>query len=241
MSLDALERFRYTYPVKEEIPLEQMRQKKIELVALAGHAESIRDYGGVWGVDGLYLLQGAKILQCSYAEMIDQTLTDGFWELVTEIQRTNDVEVHAHEMDFRIPTIYSSLRDVDVSLLYDVLLHQDNAVEVIRNVLSRTKTCVFVAQPTLKEELFPFPGSSVCLQFWPEELKDLMRFPVWWPKQDAPDHFDTRYWMWGHTCSFLRSVFFGYGWELSHLGAYYLSRHWDYALMQFVPRGTEEG
>lgn len=236
MPLTKLDRFRFAYPVQEEISLARLRQEKIGLASLVGQAESIRDYGGVWGVNGLYLLECARNLRCSYAEMIDQTLTSEFWEHAKELQRTTAVDIQARELDFRVPGIYSSLKEVEVSLLYEVLLHQDNAVEVIKNVLSRTTRSVFVAQPTLKEDLFTLPGSTTCIQFWPEELKDLLRFPVWWPKQDAPDHFDTRYWMWGQTCSFLRSVFFGYGWELDHLSAFHLSPYWNYALMRFVPR-----
>lgn len=241
MSAPSLESFRFTYPVKEEIPLEQLRKTKIALASLAGRAESIRDYGGVWWVNGLYLLQCAKNLQCSYAEMVDHTLTEEFWHLARELQSTNRIEIQARAVDFREPAIYSSMKVVDVSLLYEVLLHQDNAVEVIKNVLSRTKSSVFVAQPVLKEELFPLPGSTSCLQYWPEELKDLLRFPVWWPKaDDTPELFNTSFWMWGQTCSFLRSVFRGYGWKLDHLSAFRLSAHWNYALMRFIPRSTAD-
>jgi len=77
--------------------------------------------------------------------------------------------------NFRYPAAYVGLEPVDASILFEVLLHQENYSEVVRNVTNTSTKFVCVAQPCLREEWFPLPASSTLLQFWDEELKDEIR------------------------------------------------------------------
>jgi hypothetical protein len=221
---------------EQSMPLEAIKRLKVKLAVDIGQANSIRDFGGLWGVLGLYLLEGAKGLQCHYAEMIDVTPREEFVVKAKELESATGCQVKMTRADFRYPQAYEALEPVDVSLLYEVLLHQDNFPEVIRNVTAKTRKTICVAQPVLKEEICLLPNGCVNLQFYPEELKDLIRPPDWWPKESPANRFVTNKWMWGQTASLLDSVFYGYGWGLDFLDTYHLSPYWDYALMRFVPR-----
>lgn len=230
------DRFRYSYDLLPAISIAEIRERKIALVAGYGQADSIRDYGGLWGVFGLYLLQGAKALGCKSAEMIDVTPRAEFAAAISELQAQMAIEVTMTQADFRNPDIYKALDAKSVSLLFEVVLHQDNAEEVIKNVLAKTTSCVCFAQPVLKEEVFQLPNGCVNLQFFPEDLKDALRIPDWWPKEPPVERFTTRYWMWGQTASYIQSIFHGHGWRLDFIEAYDLTENWNYALMRFVPR-----
>jgi hypothetical protein len=232
------EQFRLRFPVNASVPFNTIKQLKIDLVGGIGEASSIRDYGGLWGVFGLYLLEGAKALHCSTAEMVDVTPRPQFDEAVAALKRALPITVTMVQADFRDAALFKTLRPVDVSLLYDVLLHQDDAVEVMKNVAGETTKCVCIAQPVLKEEVFPLPNGTVNLQFYPEELKDMLRFPGWWHKEPTTPRFSTSFWMWGQTVSYLKSVMQGYGWMLSYREVYELSPYWNYALLRFVPEDS---
>ncbi|HXG35588.1 MAG TPA: hypothetical protein VNL15_01320 [Dehalococcoidia bacterium] len=231
---DEFRRFQFQYPVSSRSW--DIKQTKLGLIAQVGRAASLRDFGGLWGVHGFYLLEGARALGCRYAQMIDGMLSEEFEEKARALQASTRVQVEMKQADFREPDLYKSLALVEVSLLFDVMLHEDNPEEIIKNVLSRTTRYVCLAQPVLKEELFILPNGTVNLQFYPNELKDLLRDPYWWPPEPVIPRFDPAYWMWGQTVSYLKSVFHGYGWEMQHLEAYNLSRCWNYALLRFVPR-----
>lgn len=231
-------KFRYQSQVGPRQTYQQVKQHKLDLIASVGHASSIRDFGGLWGVHGLYLLQGAKSLQCQFAEMVDVTPIPQFEENIAELRRSLPIQVSMLQGDFRDAKIFSSMIPVDVSLLYEVLLHQDNAVEVIKNVVSRTRHSICVAQPVLKESLFALPNGTVNLQFYPEELKDALRYAGWWEKESITERFTTGNWMWGQTTSYLMSVFHGYAWEPTQVTIYDASEYWNYALIRFTPRAT---
>jgi hypothetical protein len=228
-------RFRACIRLQPPQTYEQIMQRKIELIAGIGKATSIRDFGGVWGVNGLYLIEGARALGCQRAEMVDFSATPELEDRLDALRKELSLEVRMTLGDFREAELIEKLQSVDVSILYEVLLHQDNAVEVVKNVASKTTRCLCVAQPVLKESFFSLPNGAVNLQFYPEELKDELRFPGWWEAEPRTDRFDTRYWMWGQTPSYLKSVLQGYGWQPAYEALYEASEHWDYVLMRFVP------
>jgi hypothetical protein len=93
-----------------------------------------------------------------------------------------------------------------------------------------------VAQPVLSDGLFALPNGCVNLQFYPLDLKEAIRCPVFWPLQPGGDTFSFALWIWGQTASFLTSVFHGYGWDRSHLRVFHVSDCWHYAFMRFLPR-----
>jgi glycosyltransferase involved in cell wall biosynthesis len=231
-------RFGFQSPLQPRQTHERIKQLKLDLITSLGSAASIRDFGGLWGVDGLYLLEGAKALGCSFADMVDVTPRPEFDEKVAELRRIMPLEVRMIHGDFRDSRLFLRLAPVEVALLYDVLLHQDNVVEVIKNVASKTTRFICVAQPVMKEELFALPNGAVNLQFYPEELKDQLRYSGWWEKEPRTDYFSPAFWMWGQTTSYLTSIFHGYGWEANSLDTYEASEFWNYALIRFGPRQT---
>lgn len=233
--VNRFERFHLKYPILPKLSMSEIKQKKLSFIKDIGNANSIRDYGGLWGVSGLYLLEGAKILNCSYAEMIDVTPIKEFYDKVENIKKEKEIQVVMKTADFRDPVLFQSLNSVDISLLYEVMLHQDNAVEIIKNVLSKTLKYVCIAQPTMREDLFILPNGCVNLQFYSEELKDILRND-YWPREPVITKFETQYWMWGQTVSYFKSVFFGLGWDMKTLEVYRLSEYWNYSLMRFIPR-----
>jgi hypothetical protein len=233
--VDRFEKFYLKYPIQPKLSIEEIKQKKLSFIKDIGNANSIRDYGGLWGVVGLYLLEGARALNCSYAEMIDATPIKEFSEKVENLKKELDIQVTMKTADFRDSVLFKTLDPVDVSLLYEVILHQENAVEVLKNCVSKTLKYVCIAQPTLMEDSFILPNGCVNLQFYPEELKDILRCD-YWPKEPVITKFETQYWMWGQTVSYFKSVLFGLGWDIKRLEVYQLSEFWNYSLMLFVPK-----
>jgi hypothetical protein len=233
--VEALERFRVQQRVLPELTIENIQRQKIALIAEIGKADSIRDFGGLWGVHGLYLLEGARVLESDFAEMIDVTPVEEFVVNARRLQQERAIQINMIEADFRTPDLFEILRPVDVALLYDVLLHQDTAVEVIKGVTATTRECICVAQPVLKEEIFTLPNAAVNLQFYGEELKDELRTGSWWPKEAPVRRFDQSKWLWGQTASFLRSLFTGYGWRVEYEQAHEMGVYWTYALARFAP------
>ena len=231
----ALTRFAVDERVCAPLAVDEIRAEKLAMIERLGHAGSLRDFGGLWGVHGLYLIEGARALGCSFAEMIDASPVEEFEAQARELQQEHDVQVNMVEADFRSPALFEALRPVEIALLYDVLLHQDTAVSVIKGVTETTLDHVLVAQPMLKEELFPLPNAAVNLQFYPEPLKDELRRGSWWPEEEPVTRFDTSRWMWGQTPSFLESIFSGYGWRRHELRVNDLGRYWNYGFMHFVP------
>ena len=229
-------KFRFKSELKPRQEYVRIKQLKIDLIAGFGRAASIRDFGGLWGVHGLYLLQGAKALQCQHAEMVDVNPLPEFDQKVAELRNVMPLEVKMTQGDFRDARLFDAMNPVEVALLYEVLLHQDNAVEVIKNVVAKTTRCLCIAQPVLKEELFALPNGTANLQFYPEELKDQLRYSGWWEKEPLPDLFSPAFWMWGQTTSYLISVLHGYGWEPTHVDTYDASEFWNYTMMRFEPR-----
>jgi hypothetical protein len=116
--------------------------------------------------------------------------------------------------DFRDPALHTGLSHVDTSILYEVLLRQENYVEVVKRVISRTRNFIFFTQPCLREDVFPIPGASALLQFNPDALKEILRANCSWPVEPAVDTYAPQYWMWGQTTSNVIATFYGFGWEL---------------------------
>ena len=241
---DHFQNFIQSYAALPAVGLDTIKEEKIKLITGIETASSIRDYGGLWGVHGLYLIEGAKGLRCGFAQMVNRcnagiTPVEQYNEKVAEAQETLDCEFNFYKGDFRDTSIFYHFEKVDVSLLYEVILHQENYVQVIKNVIEKTNSHICFAQPMMKETLFTLPCSSALLQFYPEELKDLIRYANWWDKEPPVETFDTRYWMWGQSISHIRAVFQGFGWEVAFQKVFEMSDHWVYALMRFAPKNLK--
>ena len=186
-------------------------------------------------VHGLYLLEGAISLGARYASMIDITPREEFSiEIEKMKERHPELQVDFVQGDFRDRLLYSDLPITDVSLLYAVLLHQENAAEVIRNVCSKTRSYICVAQPCLREDMFPLPYCEMNLIFLDDAIKDELRKNSWWPKKPEATKFQTGYWIWGHTTSCLVGLFKGFGWKL-HWGeiADNVGDYWEHPFLLF--------
>jgi hypothetical protein len=216
-------------------------RKKVDLVCNCAASISIREFGGLYLVHGKYLLEPALALGAKFASMIDITPVPQFWSKVEELRRTlPNIDIEFLNADFRNPSIYNVLNPVDTSLLFEVILHQQNYISVLEGVCRTTRRYVCIAQPCLKEEKLGLPNSASLLQFWPEELKDEFRQNSFWPKEPRTDQFDTRYWMWGQATSHLISVMGGLGWgcDYGEIVADVCGPNWDYSLLRFRPRDS---
>ena len=213
-----------------------LRAEKVEFVAACTGTGSLRDFGGLWRVHGRYLLEPAKRLNADFISMIDISPTPEFDAAVADARANHPgLEVEFISHDFTDPDLYHRLRPVDTSILYEVLLHQENYIDVMKWVASRTERTICIAQPCLREDLFPFPASASLLQFWPQELKNKVRFHGAWPEEPVVRHFESRYWMWGQTTSHLVSVMQGLGWRLDFgevlVGPHH--GHWEFPMLRF--------
>ena len=204
-------------------------------------SQSFRDFGGVYIVGGRYLFYAASESKASKASMVDLNFTKEWLRRKSEFFAGNS-EAHVEEVnqDFRYLEIYKELDTVDTSLLYEVLLHQENYVSVIGNVAKKTSKSIHVVQPVLKEDLFEIPSSATLLQFWPQELKEIYREGSFWPVEPKISRFETNYWMWGHTQSHLNSVFAGFGWKPDQelVITNVCGEKWDYLLIKFIPESN---
>lgn len=215
----------------------EVMQKKVALVSGSVGAKSLRDFGGLYLVHGKYLLEPAVALQADYACMVDVTPRD---EFQTEINKAKsqapNLEVEFVNADFRSMDIYPGLREVDLTIFFEVLLHQENYVGVLQQAAAKTNKYLCIAQPCLKDELFPLPASTTLLQFWPENLKNAHRTGGFWPEEPRTETFDSRYWMWGQTTSHLIDVCHGLGWKLQYGEKVkdVCGPSWDFSLLRFV-------
>jgi hypothetical protein len=226
------------YPeTKAHKTIPEIMELKLQLIASIGQANSIREYGGIWGVHGKYLLQGADYLRASFAEMVDTTYTPEYYDRAAELQSNKGVQVSSLQANFRDESFYRQIQPVEVSLLYEVILHQETYTSVIENVISKTTRAVLFAQPVLKESFFTFPCGCINLQFYPQHVKRQLYVPEgWFLDQEAPSRFTSAYWMWGQSASHIHSIFHGFGWRCDYVDLYDLDgNHWDYALMRFRP------
>ena len=63
---------------------------------------------------GLHLIEGAKGLNCRFAQMVDLTARPEFDDNVAAAQKIVPTEYNMFAADFREPSIFESLDSVDV-------------------------------------------------------------------------------------------------------------------------------
>mgnify|MGYP007073185513 CR=1 FL=1 len=160
---------------------------------------SARDLGGIWGVNGHYSKVLAEHLSEADVELVDTATPDeGFPDTVAHIKsRFEDYLSHAPA--------------VDVSVLFDVILHQTCPVHFLKQVTDTTEHRILIAQPLLAE------ANPVCmnLQFLsdPEwrhyQLDSLDR---WSRLNGRPSLWTTGAWAWGQSLTWLTYTLKGFGW-----------------------------
>jgi hypothetical protein len=215
---------------------EVMRRKE-DLPASLPDIASLRDFGGCYLVHGRYLLHATQVNKLAFASMIDMNPTPEFLTAVEAAKKVvPSAEFETIRGDFREPSLVASLRETDASLLYEVILHQENYVEVLKNVCAKTRKYLCLAQPCIREELFALPAAAVMLQFYDETLKDLLRKGSFWPKEPRKQTFTTAHWMWGQTTSHLIEIMRGFGWALNRglIVDNICGLCWEYPLLVFA-------
>lgn len=218
---------------------EVMRLKEDMVTRVATVATSWRDYGGCYIVNGRYLTAAVNAglnspTKTTFASMVDISPTEGFHEAMKAWP--DYVERELVVGDFRDRSTYEHMRQpVDASILYEVLLHQENYVEVIRHVIARTKRYVLISQPCLLESEFKLPAAAVLLQFYDEKTKDMLREGSFWPKEPPTQEYNPGFWMWGHTTSHLIAVMHGFGWKLldGRIVQGCCGKHWECPVLCF--------
>ena len=102
---------------------------KLKLIDEAFSKENISafaDLGGVWGVDGAYSFHILKKHKISRAYIVD----DHFTKKVVK-QSTFHPQLQLVDGDFRFRETFCKIGEVDLMLIFDVLLHQVNWREVL--------------------------------------------------------------------------------------------------------------
>jgi hypothetical protein len=209
---------------------------KEELPASLSDIRSLRDFGGCYLVHGRYLLHATRALGLEFASMIDVNPLPEFVAAAAKVEEDlPGTKIETVRGDFREGSVFAGLDATDASLLYEVLLHQENYVEVLRNVCARTRRYVCIAQPCLREELLLLPAGAALVQFYDEELKDLLRVGSFWPKEPRTETFTPAHWMWAHTTSHLVHVMRGLGWSLAQgtIVDNVCGPCWEYPLLVF--------
>jgi len=222
---------------------EVMALKEAMAASLPG-ITSLRDFGGCYLVHGRYLLNPTRLLKLRFASMIDVNPLPEFAVAVEQARMDTPItEFETIRGDFRDPNLFKLLRSTDAALLYEVLLHQENYVEVLRNVCAGTERFICIAQPCLRESFFSLPAGAVLLQFYDEALKDLLRAQSFWPAEPRADRFTPAHWMWGQTVSHLVAVMQGFGWDLKSGSVVdgVCGPSWEYPLMVFARRQQASG
>lgn len=216
-------------------------RSKIELLSHLQSAGSVRDFGGLWGVDGQYLETAVEHLGCSFASMLDTLAPSPQWlQRMERIRDQFNCEVEYIQADFSDDSVMNSLRPVEVSILFDVLLHQVEPVRTIRTVAAKTTRTICVAQPVLRDSLFRLPNAAVNLQFYPAKLKRRIRGRYrGWPDEFEADRFDPGHWIWGQTVSYLNSVLQGFGWQVEKSFSQPISRYLDFAFLKYRAPGLK--
>lgn len=234
--IERLAQNRHSLPHRTLGGLDDAFLAKQEMVAGLSGVTSLRDFGGCWIVEGRYLLEPARALDATFVSMVEHGDTTVYEQRAAEASKSlPDTEFELVNGDFRDPALFTSLRHVEASILYEVLLHQQNYVEVIRNVTNTTTRFVCVAQPCLREDLFALPSSSTLLQFWDEALKEQLREGSFWTEEEPMTKFHSSAWMWGHSTSHLIDVFKGFEWTLEQGEVIdgVCGVHWEYPLLVF--------
>jgi len=111
---------------------------------LSPSPQTFADLGGVWGVDAAYTFYIMKKYKINQGTLIDTNFTDSVLSRQTEFPN-----LHLLQGNFGDKKIIDQLENIDVVLLFDVLLHQvgPNWDELLAAYTKKTKLfCIFQPQ-----------------------------------------------------------------------------------------------
>ena len=187
----------------------QLQAYKVDLLKRACPADSVLDFGGMWGVQGKYAML-CKELGCKHVTIID-TLEVPEWN---SVQGSTDGLTFL-KGDFADPFFMANLSETcDLSIAYSIMLHQKNLLDVLGSILERTRETFCFCQPMLRES-----ETSQSLIFLPGHPDEQSLHP--YPGQDTASIFQSQhlthnFWIWGMTPSFMRAALECYGFIISY-------------------------
>jgi hypothetical protein len=181
---------------------------KLELLERATPADSAAIFGDMWRVDGAYALSCLE-LGCGRVVVVDASETFE-WQR----RRLEHPQLDFYKGDFGNAWFMQSLRErFDLTIAYDVLLHQAPLLHTLHLILAHTYERICICQPVLRERETPntlvyLPGNrDASLHPAPDNVDYDNFFDV--------DAVNPAKWIWGMTQSLVRSVMAGEGFEIT--------------------------
>lgn len=101
--------------------LQRPKVRMIDMVAERGELRTVADIGGVWKVEGGYARHAFSLEGVERVQLVDLHMSDDVRAFAAENEGFDLVEA-----DMGSPDTPDLIGDVDLVLLYDVLLHQAN-------------------------------------------------------------------------------------------------------------------
>jgi len=187
-----------------ETPIVQI---KLDVLDRLLPAESAVVFGDIYGIDGGY---SVEIFDRGTPRVVlIDTLETAAWQR----ERIDRPALDFRKGDFSDSLFMLSIREqFEVSVAFDILLHQAPLVHTLNLMLRLTADRIAIVQPMLRELEFPnalvyLPGNTATdLYPEPNPKSDIKVFDV--------EQVNHAYWQWGMTATFLESVLAGEGFEL---------------------------
>ena len=216
-----LRRLREAAAAAPEQVLQSPKLRAIDFAVDRVGARSVADLGGVWAVEAGYTRYALERPGVERAVLVDTGLTDtvrGF--------AAADPRLRLVDGEFGSPASVAAVGQVDVVLLFDVLLHQvgPDWDDVLRRY-AQTSRCIVVVEPT-------YTGDEV-VRFWdlgeagyrantPTDgaLPDWSQLDEIDPRYGRPHRDVHEYWQWGLPDAARRDVMQGLGWRCAYWADY---------------------
>jgi hypothetical protein len=207
-------RSRKTVPSGPPSYLQGPKLRAIEFAVDRVGARSVADLGGVWAVEGGYVLHALRQPGVEQGVLVDTGLT----ETVRQASR-DDTRLRLVDGEFGAPQSVAAVGPVDVVLLFDVLLHQvePDWDEVLRRYAA-TARCIVVVEPT-------WTGDEV-VRLWDLGEEGYRAatpadgaIPAWSqldeidPRYGRPHRDVHEYWQWGLPDAAKQQVMADLGWR----------------------------
>lgn len=201
----------------ETAPPSVLQAPKLQAIDFAVErvqARSVADLGGVWAVEGGYVRYALERPGVEHGVLVDTGITDA-----VRAAAAADPRLRLVAGEFGATSSVAAVGEVDVVLLFDVLLHQvaPDWDEVLRRY-AQTSRCIVVVEPT-------WTGNEV-VRLWdlgedgyraatPSDgaQPDWSRLDEVHPRYGRPHRDVHEYWQWGLPDAARRKVMTDLGWR----------------------------
>ncbi|MGI8803962.1 MAG: hypothetical protein ACR2KV_17670 [Solirubrobacteraceae bacterium] len=207
-------------------------------------ARSLADLGGVWAVDGGYAFHAAARPAVTRVALVDEDFTS------TVVERAGrDGVVELVGGNFGDPAIAARVGEVDIVLLFDVLLHQvrPDWDDVLDLYAARTR-CFVIVQPTYAEAGPAVRLLDLGVESYLALVPDVPIHQEALARLDEPNERRGKpwrdvhdIWQWGIGDAALRAKLGALGFELAHhesAGRWRGLEHFDDSAYVFVRPGA---